>query len=464
MSGTKPVVAGRYSIGGNQPEIDLAGVQPGGAGRRQVELDVEESRLPLEPVDQRPGVQERDRADADACAHRAVAAHRPSRSTGVSPAGGDVAPDFLGGDATRAERRVVQRRHAVEVVGADAERDLRQLGPVARSSPPARWAPSPRTSRASATVRTSSKPVVGVARSTWRGSGATAVMPPTASARRRASSSHASRSPAASSTAITRTPSPAARARATAVGGAGAGATNATSSSPAARSSPQHVRRPGRSRSPARSRAATSAAGQRPRPSHGVTAASTDPPGVPTRRTSVAAAGGGVHVLGRGEVEFVHPDERRAPAPCRARRASSASAPSASTSVVPASAAASAPDRVRRRPPARRSPPRPAPPSASWLTMLHPLHDHRRQPQRVAALLAGHARRPAVAHGGDEVLELAAQRLVLDDVEPCRPGSTAGRCPLGRRPASSARPPAPRSRPTGRPAAGRSGSCGRGRG
>src|SRR6188508_1312599 len=80
------VVAVEVFDRGNEPEIDGPGVETGGTRRRQVELDGEEIAVPLEPVDQRPRVQERDRTDPDGYAHRDRGAHVPSRSTGVSPA------------------------------------------------------------------------------------------------------------------------------------------------------------------------------------------------------------------------------------------------------------------------------------------------------------------------------------------------------------------------------------------
>ena len=75
---------------------------------------------------------------------------RPSRSTGTKPAASMLRRDLLERRAAAAFGRVVRRRDAVEVVGAEGQRDLRQLRTVAPpvhldrsecSAPPAARAP-----------------------------------------------------------------------------------------------------------------------------------------------------------------------------------------------------------------------------------------------------------------------------------------------------------------------------------
>ena len=89
------------------------------------------SASPLEAVDERPRVEIVDRAEANH-GHQASNSKRPSRST-ASRAAARMLPWISSmGASPRTKHAGVDGRDPVHVVGADRQRDLRELGTVER--------------------------------------------------------------------------------------------------------------------------------------------------------------------------------------------------------------------------------------------------------------------------------------------------------------------------------------------
>ena len=96
------------------------------------------------------------RCESDTARSHETGTKRPSRSTGVEAGRLDVAPHVLERRAPRPVRRVVARRHVVDIVGAEGQRHLGELGPVAQPVHLDVSARSAAASRAIATIFTSS--------------------------------------------------------------------------------------------------------------------------------------------------------------------------------------------------------------------------------------------------------------------------------------------------------------------
>ena len=119
----------------NHAEVDRALVQQRRALRRRVEPQREELVAQLEPVDQRPRVQIVDRAEPDGSHPRAPIAElartaRFARPARRPPRG--CCRESLRADCAACRAPRIDGRHAVDVVGADRQRDLRELRPVER--------------------------------------------------------------------------------------------------------------------------------------------------------------------------------------------------------------------------------------------------------------------------------------------------------------------------------------------
>ena len=132
----------------HQPEIDLAGLDEIGAARRHVEAQ-RDVRPRGEALDQRPRVEIADRAEADdrrSCRHAPTtprsrrsrgAPRRPPtvskravRATGVSDAARMLRRTSSTGARRGPSGASSVGRHVVEIVGAEQQRHLTELGPV----------------------------------------------------------------------------------------------------------------------------------------------------------------------------------------------------------------------------------------------------------------------------------------------------------------------------------------------